>query len=93
MKKTFVCSLCHKGVLGGGLFVDNESVTYKTGKVTVEPMYRNLCLNRKEIKTITWKWVIFPVATFEMENGSLYSFIIYNKWGFIKAMDENINNQ
>ena len=54
MKKYFICSLCHNGILGGGLIVDDNSVTYKTNKLTVAPEYRNLVLPLKEIRDITW---------------------------------------
>lgn len=46
MKNYFICSLCHNGVLGGGLIVDEHMLNYKTGKVTVESKYRDLVLNR-----------------------------------------------
>ena len=87
MKSYFICSLCHKGVLGGGLIVDEDTITYKTGKVTVENRYRNLVLNRRDILSISWKWVVFPKATFEMKNGELYSFLIFNKRRFIKVYE------
>lgn len=90
MKRTFVCSLClyHNGILGGGLYVDETSVTYRTGKLTVAPMYRNLVLPLAEIERVEWKWVIFPVATFYMRNGERYKFLIYNKKGFEKCLEE-----
>ena len=34
--KSFVCSLCHNGILGGGLYLDRQSLTYKTNKLTVD---------------------------------------------------------
>ena len=42
MKKVFMCSLCHKGIIGGGLYLDSESITYKTQKLTVDKKYRKL---------------------------------------------------
>ena len=81
MKKAFACSLCHNGILGGGLFLDEESVTYKTGKVTVDLKYRNLVLPRKDIREITWKWI---AATFHMWDGTEYTFLIFNKSRFLK---------
>ena len=30
--KSFVCSLCHNGIVGGGLYLDSQSLTYKTNK-------------------------------------------------------------
>ena len=88
MKHYFICSLCHKGVLGGWLIVDEHVINYKTGKVTVENKYRDLILNRDDILSVTWKWVIFPKATFEMKNGEKYSFLIFNKWRFMNIYEE-----
>ena len=82
--KSFVCSLCHNGILGGALYLDNTSLTYKTNKLTVDKKYRNLVLPMSEIKEIDWKWIIFPVATFFMKNGESYKFIIFNKRRFEK---------
>ncbi len=44
MGKTFVCSLCRNGIIGGGLYIDEQSITYSTQKLTVSPLYRNLVL-------------------------------------------------
>lgn len=82
--KTFVCSLCKGGILGGGLFLDSTSLTYRTNKLTVDKKYRNLVLPMGEIGEITWKWIVFPVATVFMKNGESYKFIIFNKRRFKK---------
>ena len=84
MRKTFICSLCHNGILGGVLYLDENSVAYKTNKLTVDKSYRNLVLPLDEIAEIAWKWVVFPVATFRMKNGVEYKFIIFNKRRFNK---------
>ena len=86
--KSFVCSLCHNGILGGGLYLDSQSLTYKTKKFTVDSKYRNLVLPMQGIKEISWKWVIFPVVTVNMKNGELYKFIIFNKSRFLKWFQE-----
>ena len=86
--KSFVCSLCHNGILGGGLFLDSQSLTYKTNKLTVDKKYRNLVLPMQEIKEISWKWIVFPVATVNMKNGEQYKFIIFNKPRFEKWFQE-----
>jgi hypothetical protein len=88
MKKVFMCSLCHKGIIGGGLYLDSESITYKTQKLTVDKKYRKLVLPLSEIKEITWKWIVFPVATFHMKNGEEYKMIIFNKGRFEKCYQE-----
>ena len=101
--KSFVCSLCHNGILGGGLYLNSQSLTYKTNKLTVDQKYRNLVLPLKEIKEISWKWIIFPVATVDMKNGERYKFIIFNnhalKNGFkniltkYKAANSNLSSR
>lgn len=82
--KSFVCSLCHNGILGGGLYLDHQSLTYKTNKLTVDPKYKNLVLPLREINEISWKWIVFPVVTVTMKNAEQYKFIIFNKPRFEK---------
>lgn len=84
MKKAFMCSLCHRGILGGGLYLDDTAVTYKTQKLTVDRAYRKLVLPLDEIQRIVWKWRVFPTATFHMTDGTQYKFIIFNKGRFNK---------
>ncbi len=86
--KSFVCSLCHNGILGGMLYLDGSSLTYKTGKLTVDSKYRNLVLPLSNIKEISWQWMIFPVATVHMRIGEDYKFIIFNKPRFEKWFKE-----
>ncbi len=82
MKKSFICSLCHNGILGGALYLDDTSLTFRTNKLTVDKAYRNLVLPLDEIVELAWKWIIFPVATFTMKNRTKYTFIIFNKGRF-----------
>ena len=86
MKKVFMCSLVKGGLLGGAIYVEPDSVTYKTNKLTVDKKYRNLVLLKKDIQEITWKRVVFPVATFRMANGEEYSVMRFDRAGFEKAL-------
>lgn len=88
MRKAFVCSLCHKGILGGGLYLDETSVTYRTNKLTVDKKYRNLVLPLSEIQEVTWKRIVFPVAAFHMASGDVYKFLIFNKPRFERYYQE-----
>ena len=89
MKKSFMCSLiCHNGIVGGGLYIENNAITYKTNKLTVDRKYRNLVLSLNEIRELTWKWIIFPIATFHMMSGENYKIIIFNKRRFKKYYAE-----
>ena len=83
-KKIFICSLCRGGILGGALYLDESSVTYRTNKLTVDSRYRNLVLLRSEIKELLWRKNL-PIATFCMKNGEKYTFIIFGKKRFEKS--------
>ena len=91
--KTFACSLCHNGILGGGLYLDSQSLTYKTNKLTVDKKYRNIVLPLQEIEEISWKLILFPLATVSMKNGGQYKFIIFNKPRFEKWFQEYCPNR
>lgn len=93
MRKVFLCSLCHKGILGGGLYLEPQSITFRTNKLTVNEKYRNLVLPLEEIAEVTWKWIVFPVATFHMKNGEAYKMIIFNKVRFCKWYEEYRENK
>ncbi len=89
MKKSFICSLiCHNGIVGGRLNIEDNAITYKTNKLTVDRKYRNLLLSLNEIRELTWEWVVFPVATFHMTNFEKYKVIIFNKRRFQKYYAE-----
>lgn len=88
MRKAFMCSLCRNGILGGALYLDSQAVTYRTQKLTVDKKYRNLVLPLSQIREITWKWILFPVATFHIGNGERYTFLIFNKPRFCKYYGE-----
>jgi hypothetical protein len=89
MRKIFMCSLCHNGVLGGTLYLENDSLTYRTNKLTVDKKYRNLVMPLNDINDVSWNWFIFPIATFNMKNGDKYKVMIYNKSRFVKAFAEH----
>ena len=88
MRKAFMCSLCRHGILGGAMYLEPESVTYRSEKLTIDPKYRNLVLPMDEIREVTWKWILFPVATFQMRDGTAHTFLIFNKWRFEKYFRE-----
>ena len=88
MKKAFICSLCHNGILGGALYLDENSVTYKTNKLTVDRKYKKLVLPLNEICELMWKWIVFPIAIIRMTGGEQYKFIIFNKGRFNKYYTE-----
>ena len=88
MKKAFMCSLCRGGIIGGALYLTDSAITYRTNKLTVDPFYRNLTLPLDRIESVSWRWIVLPVATFHMKGGKEYSFIIFNKHRFCKYYNE-----
>ena len=89
MKKSFMCSLiCHNGIVGGALYLDENSVTYRTNKLTVDKAYRNLVLPLDKIAELTWKWVVFPIAAVHMSSGEKYKILVFNKRRFQKWFQE-----
>ena len=88
MKTVFLCSLCHQGILGGALYLENQTLTYRTEKLTVSEKYRSLTLPVSEIQEITWKWRLFPMAVFAMKDGSTHRFLIFRKSAFCRAYQE-----
>ena len=90
MKNVFVCSLCQRGIIGGALYLDETSLTYKTNKLTVDKEYRHLTLQFSEIRKITWKTILFPIATVHMTDGAEYKFLIFNKKRFKNRIDSVI---
>ena len=89
MKKSFICSIiCNNGILGGGLYIEDNAITYRTNKLTVDRKYKHLVLPMNEICEISWKWIVFPIATVKMTSGEEYKFIIFNKSRFDKYYRE-----
>ena len=89
MKKAFMGSLiCRNGILGGAIYIEDNSITYKTNKLTVDKKYKNILLPIGEIQSISWSRIVFPIATFNMANGEQYKFMIFNKKRFNKYFCE-----
>ena len=88
MKKSFACSVVCNGILGGKIWVEDTAVIYKTNKLTVNPKYKNIVLPVDKICDLSWRWIIFPVATLKMTNGEKYKFLIFNKKGFNKRFEQ-----
>ena len=92
MKKSFLCSLiCSSGIIGGTIYIENKSIMYLTNKITVDRRYRNIILPINQISEITWKQIVFPIATLKMKNGEIYKVIIFNKKQFLKTLESEQN--
>lgn len=88
MKKAFRGSLCREGVLGGGIYVDDKCVMYRTQKITVSEKYKKLILEYKDMESISAKRVfIFPVVTIRMKDKEVYKFVIFSCKKFVSLAE------
>ena len=93
MKQYYVASLCREGILGGGIVADDDGITYKTGKVTVSPRFRNLEMKYRNIQGFSQKRVLcFPVFTISMNDGENYTFIIFSPKRFTALLREKVKH-
>lgn len=75
MKRVYAASLCKNGLLGGSLYVDDEKIAFRIGKLTVPPRIRNLELHFKNVVGIRKERIlILPVAAVSMKNGEEWKF-------------------
>ena len=85
MEKMYIVSLCYRGgLLGGGLFLNDERVTYRTGKLTVPPEIRNLALPFCRIKHAEKSTALFlPTVTIGMKDGAEWKFLVFGRNRFL----------
>ncbi len=84
MRNAFTGSLCHNGIHGGGIYLDEQSVTFVCQKLMIEDEYKNIVLPLAEIERLVWKRRIFPIAVFTMKDGRIYQFVIFHKSRFMR---------
>ena len=88
MKKHFIVSLVKNGIIGGGIVVDSEAITYHTGKLTIPHEYRHLVMKYEDIIGVTKGWLfIFPTVIVTMRNGNEYKFaMFFNRKSFVNTL-------
>ena len=89
MRRLYSVSICREGVLGGSLRIEDHGLRYRTNKLTVSPMLRDLFLAFADIRDIRARWwLILPLVTVEMRDGEVYSFILFGHKAFFRALSE-----
>ena len=89
MKNTFSVSLCKNGLLGGWIVVEEESMTYRTGKLTIPEKYRNLEMKYQDIFSVTEGNMLFlPTVTVKMKNDEEYKFVVYSRKRFLEILNK-----
>ncbi len=93
MKKYFIVSLCKNGILGGGISATDDSITYKTGKLTIPDELKRIEMKYKEIRSFkSSNNFLFPTVSIEMHSGKEYKFLVFAKKNFIKLLkDKGVN--
>ncbi len=85
MRKVYAASLCKNGLLGGGLYLDEDKAVFRTGKITVPARLRNLELYYKDITSISkGSILLLPAVTISMNNGEKWRFVVYRCENFIQ---------
>ena len=93
MKRVYVASLCKNGLLGGSLYVDDEKIAFRTGKLTVPPQLRNLELHFKNVVGIRKEYIIIlPVAAVSMKNGEEWKFFVLRRNDFVRMAESLITS-
>ena len=91
MKQHFIASICREGILGGVIVADDEALIFRTGKVTVSPVLKNLEMKYRDIQGFTKKWVFcFPFFYIAMKDGGNYKFIIFNPKRFSALLSDKV---
>lgn len=89
MKKTFAVSLCREGILGGGLYVGESKLIYRTDKLTVSPALKRLEMPFSEICSIRRECVfVFSLVSFGMKNDETYKFLVFAPRALMATLDE-----
>lgn len=89
MKKYFIVSLCRNGLLGGGIVVNENKITYKTGKLTIPDKFRNLEMSYADMDGFTVSRLLFlPTVTINMKDSENYKFVVFARKKFIEVLKQ-----
>lgn len=89
MKNYFLVSLCKNGILGGGIVVGSNEMTYHTGKVTVPKEIKKIEMKYQDICDVRVGWLfIFPTILIKLRNEKEYKFIVFSKKRFLGMLRE-----
>lgn len=88
--KSFVGSLCHMGLRGGGLYVDKDNFTYKNKSATIPDEFKELVIPLRSITKVEKSRVLFfPAVKVHMGKYKTYKFVVFNRPLFLKMTVPN----
>lgn len=86
MRKVYAASIVWKGILGGGIIVEDDKMTYRTGKLFIPERIKNLEMKFCEIQMIRCGWLLcFPSIEVILPAES-YRFILFNRRSLLKTL-------
>ena len=89
MDKMYMVSLCYYGgLLGGGLAIEDERITYGTTKLQVPPEIRKFQLPFCRIRSVEESKALFlPTVTIGMEDGKEWKFLVFRRNSFLTNLN------
>lgn len=92
MKKTFLASLCYKGAHGGGLFITDEFLAFRTNKLQLPKEMKFIQIPYTDIKNVSScsSLYLFPSILLTLNNGSSYKFIVFNREKCLRLINEKL---
>ncbi|MDR0896948.1 MAG: hypothetical protein LBN04_03735 [Oscillospiraceae bacterium] len=89
--KTFWASLCYKGAHGGGLYLKEDHLEFRTNKLQLPADKRRMRVDYKDIVAMERSQAIrlFPAVTLTTSSGEAIKFILFNRNTFINQLKMN----
>lgn len=79
VKKIFIVSLYHKGLIGGKLQINENKIVYSTNKKIIDKKYQKININKKDIIKLEYdKLFILPIVVIKTNQNEIYKFIIFS---------------
>jgi hypothetical protein len=93
VKNTFWVSLCYKGAHGGGLYLQDNMLFFKTDKLTLPDNMKSIGIQYEDINKVFFcaALVVFPAIAFTLKDGSVYKFIVFNRKKVLRHIKSKIN--
>lgn len=88
MRQCFYASLCHQGLRGGAIFVDDNSITYQNQTLTIPEAYKNIEIPFQEIRKIEKGRVLLLPAVTVCLHDRKYRFVIFGRKKFLTILEK-----
>ncbi|MDR0928813.1 MAG: hypothetical protein LBM74_03755 [Oscillospiraceae bacterium] len=89
--KTFLASLCYKGAHGGGLYLHDDHLAFRTDKLLLPADKKRLRIDYKDIAAVKMDKAagLFPAVTITTHRGESTKFILFRRNSFISQLKGN----